>query len=124
MLHLDEKLLAIDDEIEKLVDNILKTKQAQAYCQAREEFLSDFDLQADLQTLNENLNFIDSRTEFKDLKKRINMNPKVYAFRLAENDLQEILSGETSVIVSSVSEHINIDENLPLKGGHHHHRRN
>lgn len=53
------------------------------------------------------------------LQKEINTNDKVYALRLAENDVQAILSDLTKAITQSISDNIYVDENLPLKGGRH-----
>jgi cell fate (sporulation/competence/biofilm development) regulator YlbF (YheA/YmcA/DUF963 family) len=121
VLHIDEKLFAIDEEIDKLVEEILKSEQVESFRVARHDFQTDLSLNEEVTVLNDNLDYINFRKDLKELQKKINLNPKVYALRLAENDLQELLSEYTREIVTTVSEHINIDENLPLKGGHNHH---
>jgi cell fate (sporulation/competence/biofilm development) regulator YlbF (YheA/YmcA/DUF963 family) len=123
VLHIDENLLAIDEEIDKLAEEILNSQQVRHYRQSRQAFRNDENLQDELAILNENLAYLNFRPDLRDLQKKINLNPKVYALRLAENDLQELLSELTKSLTASVSEHITIDENLPLKGGGHHQRR-
>jgi cell fate (sporulation/competence/biofilm development) regulator YlbF (YheA/YmcA/DUF963 family) len=121
MLIIDEKLLEIEDLLDELVGELLNLPEIAVYRQAKMDFLSDELLQEKLLLLNENLDYVAYRPELKALQREINTNEKVYAVRLAENDLQMILSELTKNITRGISEHIYVDENLPLKGGHHGH---
>ena len=123
MLHIDEKLLEMDEVIDDLVLDLLDSDEVRNYHQRRADFLSDVALQEKIRELNKNAQHINYRPELRELKKQVNLNDKVYQLRLAENDLQELLSSVTKLLVNKVSEHIFIDENLPLKGGNHHQRR-
>ena len=119
MLIIDENLLEIEDLLERLVSELAHLPEVKAYRQAKSAFLADTILQEQLAQLSENSAFISYRSELKKLQREINMNEKVYALRLAENDLQGILSDLTKKITQGISEHIYVDENLPLKGGRH-----
>lgn len=119
MLIIDENLLEIDDLIDKILVEFAKFPEVRAYRQAKSNFLDDKKLQEKIARLNENADFITFRPELKILQKEVNVDDKVYALRLAENDIQTILSVLTKKITSSISEKIIVDENLPLKGGGH-----
>lgn len=122
MLIINENLFEIDDSIDDLVKGILALPQVAAYHKLKTEFEADQDLQDNLRLLTENQDYIAFRPELAQLKKDILLNEKVYNLRVAENDLQELLSELTKDIASAISEHIFVDENLPLKGGAHHGR--
>ncbi|RZI49749.1 YlbF family regulator [Lactococcus kimchii] len=122
MLIIDQNLVEIDDLLDKLVSAFAQLSEVEAYRKARAEFLSDATLQKKVQIWNENKEFIPFRADLRALQQEINRNEKVYALRLAENDLQQILSTLTQKITQGISEHIYVDEHLPLKnskGGHH-----
>jgi len=119
MLIIDQNLVEIDDLLEKIMDSFLKFPEVLAYQKAKADFLMDEKLQNQLKTLNDNAQYVAFRPELKELQREVNINEKVYALRLAENDVQQILTALTKRITSSISEHIYVDENLPLKGGRH-----
>ncbi|MGO3520395.1 MAG: YlbF family regulator [Lactococcus lactis] len=119
MLIIDQNLLEIDNLLEKIMDEFLKFPEVEAYQKAKVDFMADENLQSQLKTLQDNSEYIAFRPELRALQHEINLNEKVYAFRLAENDLQQILTALTKKITNSISEQIYVDENLPLKGGQH-----
>ena len=119
MLIIDQNLLEIDNLLEKIMDEFLKFPEGEAYQKAKADFMADENLQSQLKTLQDNSEYIAFRPELRALQHEINLNEKVYAFRLAENDLQQILTALTKKITNSISEQIYVDENLPLKGGQH-----
>lgn len=119
MLIIDQNLLEIDNLLEKIMDEFLKFPEVEAYQKAKADFMADENLQSQLKTLQDNSEYIAFRPELRALQHEINLNEKVYAFRLAENDLQQILTALTKKITNSISEQIYVDENLPLKGGQH-----
>lgn len=119
MLIIDQNLLEIDNLLEKIMDEFLKFPGVEAYQKAKADFMADENLQSQLKTLQDNSEYIAFRPELRALQHEINLNEKVYAFRLAENDLQQILTALTKKITNSISEQIYVDENLPLKGGQH-----
>ncbi|MEY8444397.1 YlbF family regulator [Lactococcus ileimucosae] len=122
MLIINEQLFEIEDSIDTLVKAFLDLPQVAVYRGLKAEFEADKDLQEKLNILTENQEYIAFRPELLQLKKEILFNEKVYNLRVAENDLQELLSDLTKDIASSISEHIFVDENLPLKGGSRHER--
>ncbi|QPS71049.1 YlbF family regulator [Lactococcus garvieae] len=122
MLIINEQLFEIDDLIDVLVKDFLDLPQVAAYRKLKAEFEADQNLQDNLRTLTENQDYIAYRPELAQLKKDILLNDKVYHLRVAENDLQELLSNLTKDITASISKHIFVDENLPLKGGNRHER--
>ncbi|WP_081165359.1 YlbF family regulator [Lactococcus garvieae] len=122
MLIINEQLFEIDVLIDDLVKDFLDLPQVAAYRKLKAEFEADQNLQDNLRTLTENQDYIAYRPELAQLKKDILLNDKVYHLRVAENDLQELLSNLTKDITASISEHIFVDENLPLKGGNRHER--
>ena len=101
------------------MDEFLKFPEVEAYQKAKADFMADENLQSQLKTLQDNSEYVAFRPELRALQHEINLNEKVYAFRLAENDLQQILTALTKKITNSISEQIYVDENLPLKGGQH-----
>ena len=119
MLIIDENLVEIDDLLEKIMDSFLDFPEIKLYQKAKADFMADENLQSQLKTLQDNSEYIAFRPELRALQHEINLNEKVYAFRLAENDLQQILTALTKKITNSISEQIYVDENLPLKGGQH-----
>lgn len=123
MLRIDERLLEFDVLVDELVDELLSSEETDNYRKRRIDFVGDADLQEELMTLNENLEWVNYRPELRELKKEIILNEKVYQLRLAENDLQELLSSITKSLVQELSVHVPIDENLVLRGGNHHQRR-
>ena len=119
MLIIDENLVEIDDLLEKIMDSFLEFPEIKLYQKAKADFMADETLQKQLKVLNDNSDYISFRPELETLQHEINTNEKVYALRLAENDVQEILTDLTKKITKSISEQIYVDENLPLKGGQH-----
>lgn len=122
MLIIDEKLLEIDDLIDELVVEFMGRPETKSYLKTRAVFEADAELQNKIAVIADNADFIAYRPELKQLQKEIIINDKVYALKLAENDLQGVLSALTKVIAGTISENIYIDENLPLKGGSQHDR--
>ncbi|MFC4653380.1 YlbF family regulator [Lactococcus nasutitermitis] len=122
MLIIDEKLLEIENSFDNLVTEIGKSSEVARYKKLRRAFLADEKLQKKIAQLNENRDFLAYRPELRELQKEIFMDEKVYQLRLAENDVQVILSNLTKKIASSISENIYVDENIPLKGGSRHDR--
>ena len=119
MLIIDENLVEIDDLLEKIMDSFLEFPEIKLYQKAKADFMADETLQNQLKVLNDNSDYISFLPELKTLQHEINTNEKVYALRLAENDVQQILTDLTKKITKSISEQIYVDENLPLKGGQH-----
>ncbi|MBL3716096.1 MULTISPECIES: YlbF family regulator [Lactococcus] len=122
MLIINEQLFEIEDSIDTLVKAFLDLPQVAVYRTLKAEFEADKDVQDKLRILTENQEYVAFRPELLELRKEILFNEKVYNLRVAENDLQELLSDLTKDIASSISEHIFVDENLPLKGGSRHER--
>ena len=122
MLIINEQLFEIDDLIDEVVKDFLELPEVAAYRALKTTFEEDEDLQAKLQLLTDNQEYIAFRPELAQLRKEILLNEKVYQLRIAENDLQELLSELTKDISSAISAHIFVDENLPLKGGSRHGR--
>ena len=89
MLIIDQNLLEIDNLLEKIMDEFLKFPEVEAYQKAKADFMADENLQSQLKTLEDNSEYIAFRPELRALQHEINLNEKVYAFRLAENDLQQ-----------------------------------
>ena len=119
MLIIDEDLIEIDDLVENIVQAFSCFPEVEAYRHAKTKFTEDEILQKKITQLNENQKYITFRPELRALQKEINTNVKVYPLRLAENDVQAILSDLTKAITQSISDNIYVDENLPLKGGRH-----
>ena len=122
MLVVDEKLLEIDAQVDVLVAEFLKKPEVAHYRQVQADFLADSDLQAQIQQAEELQDYGDFRPEIRKMQQQILQNDKVYALKLAENDLQALLSALTKTLAGAISENIFIDENLPLKGGSRHER--
>jgi cell fate (sporulation/competence/biofilm development) regulator YlbF (YheA/YmcA/DUF963 family) len=108
--------------IDDVVQAFLKTEVAVKFRKQAQIFKADEVLQADLQLLEENRDLLAFRPEIRALQKSILMNKKIYEFKLAENDVQEVLSDLAKAIAARISETISVDENLPLKKGGHHGR--
>ncbi|NHI72737.1 hypothetical protein ET006_01180 [Lactococcus garvieae] len=122
MLIINEQLFEIDDLIDEVIKDFLNLPEVNAYRSLKKAFEEDEDLQSKLQLLTDNQDYIAFRPELVQLRKELLLNEKVYQLRVAENDLQELLSELTKDITSAISEHIFVDENLPLKGGSRHGR--
>ncbi|MDG6141977.1 YlbF family regulator [Lactococcus formosensis] len=122
MLIINEQLFEIDDLIDEVIKDFLNLPEVNAYRALKKVFEEDEDLQSKLQLLTDNQDYIAFRPELVQLRKELLLNEKVYQLRVAENDLQELLSELTKDITSAISEHIFVDENLPLKGGSRHGR--
>ena len=122
MLIINEDLLEIDSLIDELVDELENQPQIHQYQKFKNELEADQELQEKIQKLSENQEYLDFRPELRELQKEILLDEKVYALRIAENDVQELLSSLTKKITSAISESIFVDENLPLKGGSRHER--
>lgn len=122
MLIINEQLFEIDDLIDEVIKDFLNLPEVNAYRALKKAFEEDEDLQFKLQLLTDNQDYIAFRPELVQLRKELLLNEKVYQLRVAENDLQELLSELTKDITSAISEHIFVDENLPLKGGSRHGR--
>lgn len=122
MLIIDDHLLEIDEQIDELVAELMKLPQITAYKTAKADFENDEVLQKKIFDSSVKKEFAAYRPEIKKMQHEINVNEKVYALRLAENDLQEVLSSLTQKIAGSISDKIYVDENLPLRGGGRHER--
>ncbi|GFH42786.1 regulator [Lactococcus hodotermopsidis] len=120
MLTIDEKILELDDLTDEVVRAFLTLDVVADFRTKAERFKSDRVLQADLQTLAENREFLPFRAEVRELQKSILMNETIYQLKVAENDVQKSLSDLAKKIAGAVSDDIFVDENLPFgKGGHH-----
>lgn len=125
MLHVNEDLIEIDKLVDKLVCDFVSSDRVKEYRNIRRLVENDDKLQKELVTLKEGLEFVTFRPELKKLQRTVNLNPKVYALKLAENDLQACLSMLAKKLASEISETISVDQNSPLKeGSHHQHKRN
>lgn len=120
MLIIDENLLKVDALIDELVGEFSKMPEVIAYRKAKQIFESDIELQKQLSLLEENQEYLPYREELRQLQKEINVNQKVYNLRLAENDLQVILSNLTEKIAHAISKNIYVEDFSPLgrKGKH------
>ncbi|MDN5396557.1 MAG: hypothetical protein L0G05_08520, partial [Chryseobacterium sp.] len=83
-------------------------------------FESDAELQQKLQTLEENRAYITYRPEIRVLQQEILMTDTIYQLKIAENDVQSVLSELAKAISGVISDAIVVDENVPLKKGGHH----
>ena len=122
MLIVDENLLEVDAAVDQVVAEFLALPQVANYRSARQAFLTDQALQEKIKQNQAQQDYAAFRPEIRALQHEINQNAKVYALRLAENDLQEILSDLTKKLAGAISETIFVDENLPLRGGDRHAR--
>jgi cell fate (sporulation/competence/biofilm development) regulator YlbF (YheA/YmcA/DUF963 family) len=122
MLIINDELLVIDELIDRLVDELMDLPEVRRYQILKRDFETDESLQKKLQILADNQEYIAFRTDLRELQKEIMLDKKVYELKIAENDLQALLSNLTKSIVKPISESIFIDENLPLKGGSRHAR--
>lgn len=128
MLVINQDLLAIDDAIDKLVEDIKKTGEFQSYLEVKRHFTDDQLLQSEighfqilLREFSDQEKYASYRPESKMLKKQVlakkrelDLNPLVVALRLAEVDLQALLASITSQIAHQVSDSIYVDSGLPL----------
>ncbi|WNZ87940.1 YlbF family regulator [Streptococcus iniae] len=128
MLVINEDLLAIEDAIDQLVNDIKQTKEYKNYCQLRNVVKEDSNLQADLaffrqlkETYDKEIAFASFRPEVKALKKelllkkrQLDLNAKIMALRYAEVDLQKILAHVSVAIAEAISPTIFVDTGLPL----------
>ncbi|MCL2681527.1 MAG: YlbF family regulator [Streptococcaceae bacterium] len=122
MLVINDELFQIEDSITYTVERLVETSEFEFYWIAKKKFDEDIELQEKIKILDKNKNFIEFRPELEQLQKDIIFNEKVYQLRIAENDVQTLLSEITKNISHALSKNINIDENLPIKkGGHHGH---
>lgn len=125
MLRIDEDLINMNVLVDAVVCDLINTDEVKEYRIAQQAVESDEKLQQELMELRENADFIAFRPELRTLQQAINLNPKIYALKLAENDVQESLSVLTKKISAAISDKIFVDENNLFKGGNHHcHRRN
>lgn len=128
MLVINQNLLAIDDAIDKLVEDIKKTGEFQSYLEVKRHFTDDQLLQSEighfqilLREFSDQEKYASYRPESKMLKKQVlaekrelDLNPLVVALRLAEVDLQALLASITNQIAHQVSDSIYVDSGLPL----------
>jgi len=120
MLIIDEELVAIDQAVDELVASLIIEPEFLAYQAAAQAVEEDAGLSKQLQLLAEEEAHIAFRPELKKLQKELIMNEKVYQLRVAENELQALLSEVAGELSGAISKEIMIDENLPLaKGGRH-----
>lgn len=120
MLIVNEDLMDLEDLTGKLTSEILLNPVFDRYKAAKLAVKNDNELQKKLSNLTENEEYVAFRPELRQLQKEVLMNEKIYALKIAENDVQEFLSDLTKKLVKSISEHIEVDENLPFsKGGKH-----
>ncbi|MDR0297958.1 MAG: YlbF family regulator [Streptococcaceae bacterium] len=124
MLPIDERLFEIDAVLEALTQEVLASSEASSYRLAKKAFEEDADLQEKVARLDENRAFLTYRPEIRALQKEIALNEKVYQLKLAENELQALLSALTEKIAASISPTIAVNTYNPIKGGTKHaHRR-
>jgi cell fate (sporulation/competence/biofilm development) regulator YlbF (YheA/YmcA/DUF963 family) len=122
MLIIDEKIIELDELADEVVKAFTKLEVVETFRTRKLAFESDTDLQAKLQTLEDNRAFIDFRPEIRTLQRSLMMDDTVYQLKLAENDVQTSLSDLAKKIAGVISDDIFVDENLPLKKGAHHGR--
>lgn len=122
MLIIDEKIIELDDLVDDVVKAFVKLEVVEAFRARKLAFELDDALQAELQILEDNREFIDFRPEIRTLQRSLVMNDTIYQLKLAENDVQTSLSDLAKSIAGVISDDIFVDENLPLKKGAHHGR--
>ncbi|MGT2933227.1 YlbF family regulator [Streptococcus catagoni] len=128
MLIINEELLEIEDAIDTLVANLLKTPEYKNCCRLKKIFESDQALQkqlADFKDLKDRYEeasrYADFHPETKDLKRallfkkrQLDLNPLTVEFRYAEVDFQKHLAKIAQKLAKTVSSSIFVDSGLPL----------
>ncbi|WP_296124840.1 YlbF family regulator [uncultured Streptococcus sp.] len=137
MLIINEELLAIDQAIDSLVLHFLGLPEVEVYRLKRQKFEGDRTLQQQLlefqelrESYEEAQKYEDYRSDVRDLKRQvlrmkrqIDLNEVVIAYRQAELDLQEIMASLGQDIAQAVSDQIFIDTGLPLAPHKPHHKK-
>ena len=143
MLIINEELLAIDQAIDSLVSHFLMLPEVDAYRLSRQQFENDKELQKQLFAFQELKDSYDTakayeafRPDVRELKRQvlrmkrqIDLNEVVIAYRHAEFDLQTILpifyllANLGDEIAQAVSDQIFIDTGLPLAPHKPHHKK-
>lgn len=132
MLVINQDLLAIDDAIDKLVEDIKKTGEFQSYLEVKRHFINDHNLQREIGSFQNLVREFSAQDKYasyppesKMLKKQLlakkrelDLTPLVVALRLAEVDLQAVLARITDQVAHQVSETIYVDSGLPLASRH------
>ena len=137
MLIINEELLAIDQAIDNLVLHFLRLPEVENYRLKQQRFKNARELQElllEFQELKESYDkakgYEAFRADVRDLKRQvlrmkrqIDLNEVVIAYRHAEFDLQTILANLGEEIAQAVSGQIFIDTGLPLAPHKPHHKK-
>lgn len=128
MLIIDEELLAIDQAIDSLILHFLGLPEVEDYRLKRQKFEKDRGLQKQLLEFQELREIYEEaqkyeayRSDVRDLKRQIlrikrqiDLNEVVIAYRQAELDLQTIMASLGKDLAQAVSDQIFMDTGLPL----------
>lgn len=120
--------IQITDSAEELSEMIIRSEQAQQYKDAHEAVYRDKELSADIfafQRLKEQYEDVqrfgkyhpDYSRIMKQIrvdKRKLDMNEKVAALRVAENELQDLLDEVSFIVGRSVSEAVKIPSGNPF----------
>ena len=120
MLIIDEKIIELDDLADQVAAAFMSLAVVTDFKARKLAFESDAELQQKLQTLEENKAYITYRPEIRVLQQEILMTDTIYQLKIAENDVQSVLSELAKAISGVISDAIVVDENVPLKKGGHH----
>jgi cell fate (sporulation/competence/biofilm development) regulator YlbF (YheA/YmcA/DUF963 family) len=123
MLIINDALFEMEDMADKISDVIRDSKEMRALEEARAALENDLDLQGMLRTLEDNADYIAFRPELREMQKSVLTNPKVYAVKLAENDLQALLTDVTKRLAGRISKEIFVPDHTPLGNNNPHHRK-
>lgn len=137
MLIIDEELLAIDQAIDSLILHFLGLPEVEDYRLKRQKFEKDRGLQKQLLEFQELREIYEEaqkyeayRSDVRDLKRQIlrikrqiDLNEVVIAYRQAELDLQTIMASLGKDLAQAVSDQIFMDTGLPLAPYKPHHKK-
>ncbi|WP_313966987.1 YlbF family regulator [uncultured Streptococcus sp.] len=137
MLIIDEELLAIDQAIDSLILHFLGLPEVEDYRLKRQKFEKDRGLQKQLLEFQELREIYEEaqkyeayRSDVRDLKRQIlrikrqiDLNEVVIAYRQAELDLQTIMASLGKDLAQAVSDQIFMDTGLPLAPHKPHHKK-
>jgi cell fate (sporulation/competence/biofilm development) regulator YlbF (YheA/YmcA/DUF963 family) len=123
MLIINDALFEMEDLATQIANEIRISKEMQALEAAKADLEADADLQRSLATLAENADYLAYRPELRDMQKAVLTNPKVYAAKLAENDLQALLTDVTKQLAGKISPEIFVPDHTPLGNNNPHHRK-
>ncbi|MFZ2476100.1 MAG: hypothetical protein WAW58_03035, partial [Lactococcus raffinolactis] len=92
MLIIDEKIIELDDLADQVAAAFMSLAVVTDFKARKLAFESDAELQQKLQTLEENRAYITYRPEIRVLQQEILMTDTIYQLKIAENDVQSVLS--------------------------------